>query len=96
MFIASRLSSFGPTLATFALALVAYPVVGRYMRAARAARTQDLMMPHQLSWTLIFWREGYLRPCGSSYDALLGGENIGILKHLHCLPVHLWHSWYWL
>jgi hypothetical protein len=61
VFIASWSSSLAPTLATFAFALVAYPMAGKYLRAAKAERTNDLMTPYQLFLILRFLDGGVFK-----------------------------------
>ncbi|RFU23764.1 hypothetical protein B7463_g12575, partial [Scytalidium lignicola] len=54
VFIASRSSSLAPALAGFALALVAYPVARKYLKAVRAGRHEQLLTPYQLFLTIRF------------------------------------------
>ena len=54
VFIASWSSSLAPALASFALALVGYPVARRYLREERAERNGKLLTPYQLFLTLQF------------------------------------------
>ncbi len=54
VFLASWSSSLAPMLASFALALIAYPVAKTYLREERAERPEKLLTPYQLLLTLRF------------------------------------------
>jgi hypothetical protein len=58
VFIASWSSSLAPALASFALALIAYPVSKAYLREARAENPGKLLTPYQLFLALRFLEGG--------------------------------------
>jgi hypothetical protein len=47
-----------PMLASFVLALAAYPICRQYLAQARANKTQELLTPYQLALTLRFMNGG--------------------------------------
>lgn len=72
VFIASWSSSLAPTLASFALALVSYPIAGKYLRAARTERIDGLMTPYQLFLTLRLLDGGVVRALWSWLRYVVG------------------------
>lgn len=76
VFIASWSSSLAPTLASFALALMSWPSASRYLRAARAERTKDLMTPYQLFLTLRFLDGGVFTALWSWLRYIIGWRKL--------------------